>query len=542
MNVIYNIIATLAGLGVLIFGIKTMNKALENLMGMKFKSALSNVSRNNFKSYGVGLGLTMVAQTSLLTSSMVVGLINTGTIGLSQSMALILGAITGSSFFHIIMAFQSINLVSIFSIFAFIGVMILFFVKNTKMTNISLVIIGFGLLCLGLSLISSNTSEITSIEGVSNFISNLTNPLLLILCGFILALLMHSSTPVVALAIALCGTGGEIGPMSITSGCLLVLGAFVGTAIVHMYINGFGDTTDSKRLLTYDVLVRFMGALIMGLLLLTGWQNWLYSFCFNDSSIALVVFGICVGLISVIIALPTIPVAEKFMRLIVKNKKKTASELDVFSIDEHTIKIPVIAQSSVMLGISKILEMEVDLSKNLCRYMFEKDIDDKGFKNKFKTLERAIKLTTNNIIRISGVQGRNSVEYCNSLLDITNDTNHILKVCTRLYDYGKEVNEKPRKLISSHIGVLMPISIQVNNLGNNVVKYINEKTKNKDELLKEMFDIQDKNTNQNTKAKHMLFDEKVKKDNTIYLSVLYELGKLNTDYINVAIKTNLMEV
>ena len=88
--------------------------------------------------------------------------------------------------------------------------------------------------------------------------------------------------------------------------------------------------------------------------------------------------------------------------------------------------------------------------------------------------------------------------------------------------------------------------LKVTNLGLKVADYVssNAPVNEKQEILRQMFDEIDNNTKQITKAKHKLFDNKdsKKQDNSIYLNMLYEFGKLGTDFMNIAIKTSLMEV
>lgn len=543
MSVFYSIITALAGLGVLIFGIKTMNKGLENILGMGFKRALSSVSKNNFKSYGLGAGITALLQTSLLTNSMVCGLLNMGAIGLSQGMAISLGACVGSGVAVIIMAFQSIKLVQIFSVFTLIGVFVLIFAKNTKTEHIARTIIGFGCLCAGLTLISSGTGEITAIQSVSNFFSTLTNPVVLVLLGFALAIFMHSSMPVLALCIAFCGTADAVGPMSITSALLVVYGAHVGTSIIHIVLNGFGETPDSKRVLLFDFIVRFFAFLMFSLLLLTGWQNWLYSVCFSEASVTLVVAVLVLDIVPTLIVLPFIPLLEKLLRKIVRKSKKAENEFDVFELDEKTLALPGLAQQHVMLGITKILNMELGLFEKITAVSFDKNVEEKNFTNKFRAIEKVIKLSTNNVIRISGLQGANVNTSSGNLLDVLNDTNHILKALNRICDYGKDFRKKPKTLDVNQIQTLLDVAKDVNNLGTDVSLFISQNfsEQEKSEKLQMLFDKLEQNINLNAKAKKSTAKSKEKSESTLFLNILYELDKLNTDFINMAIKTNLME-
>lgn len=541
MDIIYSIILALSGLGVLIFGIKTMNKGLENILGIGFKRSLSRASKNNLKSYGLGAGITSVLQTSLLTNSMACGLLDMGAIGLAQGMSIALGACVGSGVAVIIMAFQSIKLVQIFSIFTLIGVFVMIFAKKPKTVHIAQAIIGFGCLCLGLTLIGMGTGQVTAVESVSNFFSTLTNPILLAFLGLVLAIIMHSSMPVLALCIAFCGTADAVGPMTITSALIVIYGAHCGISFIHMALNGFGQTADSRRMLVFDFIARCFGVLLFGLLLLTGWQNWLHSICFSEPSITLVVAVLLVDIVPTLMFLPFVPLFEKIMRKLIKPRKQKESGFEVFDIDEKTLSLPGVAQSSVLKGVSKIFDLELGLTNKIFDLMLDKSVEDKNHGNKFRAIEKVIKLSQNNVIRISGIQGANAEQSSANLLDILNDTNHVLRAVGKISEYEKTIKEKPRLLNKEQMDIVKKVSQSVQNFGNSVLDFMQKSYEQNQsvEPMQKLFEQHEKNIKLSAKAKKEAAKEKT--DSIMLLNVLYELDKLNTDFINIAIKTNLME-
>ena len=69
MEAVYQIFMALAGLGVLLYGIRVMNSSMESVLSNRFKRALGKASGSVFKSYGLGMGTTFLLQTSVLTTT-----------------------------------------------------------------------------------------------------------------------------------------------------------------------------------------------------------------------------------------------------------------------------------------------------------------------------------------------------------------------------------------------------------------------------------------------------------------------------------------
>ena len=546
MEIFYSIITALAGLGVMLYGISVMNRGLEGCLGLGFKRAITHSSKRLIQSWGLGAGVTGLLQTSVLTNSMIVGFVNVGAIGLTSAMAMVLGTGAGSSLSTIVMAFESINLLQIFTIFCFVGAFILMFIKKNKVQLVGQALMGFGLLCLGITLISSGMGVIAEQPAVSDVISMATNPILLVLIGLVLSVLLNSMLPVLALLIVLCGSADVAGPVTIQSACLVLLGTNIGTAITNLWVNNFGETTNSKRMLVFNLFAKIIGSIIFGLILISPFADWLHGLCANEPSITLVVMTILLFVVPSLILLIFVKPFEKLMRLIIKPKKSQGTMYDIFDIDETTMKTAGVAHTAVLSGVSKIVSMQVDLTNKLCKQLFEKTSDSKNLRRTFTGLEKAIKLSTNNAVRISGLQGASSMELTNNLIYILGDTGHALKVCTRLEEFSVDNLKRGKGLTKEQIEILKPIVEQVTNLGLKVADYVssNAPVNEKQEILRQMFDEIDNNTKQITKAKHKLFDNKdsKKQDNSIYLNMLYEFGKLGTDFMNIAIKTSLMEV
>lgn len=542
MQVVYQIIMALAGLGVMLYGIRLISRGLENVLGFSFKRALGKTSRSMFKSYGLGAGTTFLLQTTLLTVTMVVGLINIGAIGLGQALAIVLGANFGSTLAMVLLAFESVNILQILSIFVIIGVAVLIFAKSEKTEKIGKVILGFGLLCLGITLLSSSMKVLSTMLNLTDLLTGLTNPALLILIGCALAIFMQSSYPVVAILIVLAGMGS----LSFISCSFVLFGANLGTGITLLFLTGFGDGYNGRRVVLFNLFMKIFSVLLFtALMFIPAWADWIHnSLCGGMYAISLVVMMILFNMVPGLILLPFMKWLEKFMRVVVRQKNGDKDVFDTFELDDRVMKLPAVAQKAVVGNIAKILEMQVELCEKLTKRMLERqDAPANSFKNKVKSLEKSIKITTNNAIRIGSSQGE--MEKANSLVGLLGDLSDILKVCQRLIEFGTNIKDKPRSIKNAHLANLEPLAGQIIALGHQSFFLLSNELniEERDDKLRAVFQMDELNKERNTEAKHGLVaaTEGKNQDNSLYFSILYEFGRLSTDFTDIAIKTSLME-
>ena len=542
LDIFYELMLALAGLGVILYGIKVMNSSIETVIGPKFKQMLGKASKNNFKNYLIGTGTTFVVQTSVLTVTMATGLVNIGAIGLAQALALVLGANLGSALAMVLMAFESINLLQILSIFCLIGIIVLLCAKRTRTEVVGRTLLGFGLLCLGITLLGSSMQNLAGMIDMQSVLSAITNPILLMLLGMCLSLIMQSSFPVLTILIALVGTGA----MEFIPACYAIYGSNLGTALIIMFLTRFGDGVNGRKVVGFNVIFKIFSCILFPLLMLIpAWAEWIYfDLCAGNASISLVIIMILFNLVPSLLLLPFSKPLASLMNLIVKKGKNgSKAEYADFEIDDRTINNPVIAFGSVRQNAAKILEMQISLNKKLCAIIFDRDQEYVSQKGKLKAIEKAIKLTTNSAIRV-GSHYKNQLDRINILLNILNDNSQILKVNSRFDDFAKTIKSKPRSLLNSQIEVLKNLSHDINDLGEKVNLLLKDSSSSSEDEVKKIFEINDINIDKNTQARCNLVQnvmENRKIDTQSYFTLLYEFGKLETDYMDIAIKTILME-
>ena len=132
MTIIESIIFFLAGMGLLMYGIKIMGEGLELAAGAKLKTLLEKMTSNRFFAVIVGFVITALIQSSTATTVMVVGFVNTGIMNLTQAIGVIMGANIGTTTTSVLV---SLNLSSFAPVAIAIGVMMLLFSKKNMVKH-----------------------------------------------------------------------------------------------------------------------------------------------------------------------------------------------------------------------------------------------------------------------------------------------------------------------------------------------------------------------------------------------------------------------
>ncbi|MBW2218909.1 MAG: Na/Pi symporter, partial [Deltaproteobacteria bacterium] len=157
MNLLNVFIQTLGGLGLFILGMKMMTDGLQMSAGDRIKKILSAVSSNRVVGCGTGAFVTAMVQSSSATTVMLISFVGAGMMTLQQAVGVILGANIGTTITAQMIAFK---LTSVALPAIAIGVGLKFFSKNRRQRYIGEVILGFGLLFFGMTVMKQGLAPI----------------------------------------------------------------------------------------------------------------------------------------------------------------------------------------------------------------------------------------------------------------------------------------------------------------------------------------------------------------------------------------------
>jgi phosphate:Na+ symporter len=244
----------LGGLALFLYGMEQMTSALKTVAGSKMKNLLARMTSNRIKGSITGAFATAVVQSSSVTTVLVVGFISAGLLSLTHAISIIVGANVGTTVTVQIIAFK----VTEYSLLMIaVGFGIRFLMKREKIKHLGLMLMGFGLIFLGMHLMSDATRPLRTYEPFVQIMSHMENPLIGILVAAIFTAIVQSSAATIGIVIALATQGF----ITLEAGIALTLGANVGTCITAI-LASIGSTREGKQAALSHVLINIVGVII----------------------------------------------------------------------------------------------------------------------------------------------------------------------------------------------------------------------------------------------------------------------------------------
>ena len=546
MSIFYSIISVLAGLGISLYGFIVLREGLETSLGAGFKRMIGKVSDKHFAGYCVTAGVTGLWQSTTLTLSMASSFLNIGTIGLTQGVVLMLGVELGSALSIVLLAFQSIDLIKILSILCVIGAFLMMFARTHKMRQVSLTIMGLGLLFAGVAWLSDGMGAIVDNQGVYDVIAQMANPVVLFLVGAVLSVVTNSMYATVAIITAMVGaTGG--GPLDIMGGVYMLFGATAVGGIVPLLYCINNSSRESKAMLLGYNLFKLFATFVFILLSFVPWMVPLYDLMAHQTSTFLVFMYLIMMLVPGLLLLPFCqPLGRMLLRFIPKNKK-SGSVYDSFVPDENSLKIFSVALPWLVNNIFRIIEMETKLMTKVIGRLGEKLYNDKGIQSEIKGLEKIIRLTNNTAIRISAKLNDDDLAKLNVLINITSDANHYLERIIKVNAYGQKYKTKPHKLTKEQYANLSDLWQNIEKLSAQLCELAKEMLNNNlvlnNESLGKVLALCQENENLNTTLRKNVFSKgqcKISGEYGLYFDILLAYENINIDLSNIAIKIGVL--
>lgn len=271
MNLLH-IINLVGGLALFLFGINKMSDSLQAVAGSEMRRILKVLINTPLKGVLVGLGVTALIQSSSATTVMMIGLVNTGIMTLNQAVGVVMGANIGTTITAQLIAF---NIGQYAFLFVILGVTLLFIRKSKTMEHWSQILIGFGLLFVGLSVMAESVIPLQNSEVARNLMIKLaTNPILSILVGTAFTMLIQSSSASIGIVMVLASTG----LIPFEGALYLVFGDNIGTTITA-WLAALSSSNTAKRVAMVHTLFNVFGTIIFGTLTYLGiytlFINWI---------------------------------------------------------------------------------------------------------------------------------------------------------------------------------------------------------------------------------------------------------------------------
>lgn len=254
-------IGLFGGLALFLYGMQMMSDGLENAAGDRMERILEKLTANRFIGVAVGALITAVIQSSSATTVMVVGFVNSGMMTLQQAVWIIMGANIGTTITGQLVALD----IGVFApLIAFIGVAMVVFLKNPKIHYIGGILAGFGMLFIGMDMMSTAMEPLRELPIFIELMTKFSNPVFGILAGTIFTAAIQSSSASVGILQTLATTG--LIPFS--NAVFVLFGMNIGTCITAV-LASIGTNRSAKRTTIIHLMFNLIGTTIFTILCLS---------------------------------------------------------------------------------------------------------------------------------------------------------------------------------------------------------------------------------------------------------------------------------
>ena len=244
----------LGGLGLFLYGMNLMGMGLQKAAGEKLKTLIEILTNNRIMGVIVGALVTMVIQSSSATTVMVIGFVNAGLMNLTQAVGVIMGANLGTTITAQLIAF---NLTDFAPLAVAVGVGIWIATSKKRSKNLAEILIGFGILFIGMNMMSSGLKPLASSPVFKKIMISLTDPFLGILVGLGLTTIVQSSSASIGLLQALASQG----LVGLNVAFPILFGDNIGTTTTAL-ISSIGTNKTAKRAAVIHFLFNLIGTII----------------------------------------------------------------------------------------------------------------------------------------------------------------------------------------------------------------------------------------------------------------------------------------
>jgi len=363
MELVMSLLTMLGGVAVFMYGMKLMSQSMEQGAGAGVHRLFKKISKNRVADYGIGIGATVIVQSSSATSIMTVGLANAGIVDVKHGSGMILGAKVGTTLTAFMFALSgvskgSFSMSAVFAAFAFVGVMILYMSDNYKLNKLALFAVGFGMLFAGLELMETaigGQNSILSVELQKVFQYDIMhNPFCLVVLGVLFTGIIQSSTAATGLFLIFLTTG-VIG--SVDQSFFLIMGANIGTCTDGLMAS-IGTNANGKRIAVFHILTSVIGAVLFSIILvifrvpIVSFFEMLFP---ENPEWSLATFNMAYNVLYTLILLACLTPLVDFVTKLIKegSQKKTR----VSYIDDLLVTTPVVAIENALREVFDMAEM-----------------------------------------------------------------------------------------------------------------------------------------------------------------------------------------
>ena len=386
MEILSAIIQLLGGLAMFLYGIELMGDGLKNSSGAVLKRVLEKVTGNVVMGVLTGALVTAVIQSSTATIVLTVALIGAGVLNLKQAVSIVMGANIGTTITAQIIRLGSIESDGSFLLWLFdtdtlapialvAGIILIMFIKKKSSKTIGDICIGFGILFVGLNLMTAGVKPLIGTDAFLAFVRFLGNPLFGILFGLVLTVIVQSSSATVGMLQTVASVPGS--GITFAMAYPVIMGINLGTCVTTAMVCSIGSSKDAKRTgvvhIAFNTIgtVLFMIAMtVMQNLNVFGTQYWIREV---DSGV-IANFQTVFNLLTAIVLIPFADWMVKLSLLVVKDVPEKGHNFpELYTLDTHLYISPTVALAEATKAIAAMGNLARQNLERGCRILSKYD-------------------------------------------------------------------------------------------------------------------------------------------------------------------------
>ena len=444
MNYLDILIPFVGGLGMFIYGMQIMAQGLENAAGSKMKSILEVLTKNKLMGVFLGAAITAVIQSSSATTVMVVGFVNAGIMNLTQAMGVIMGANIGTTVTGWLVSSvewaEFLSPAKIAPIAVMIGVIIMLTGKRRSSKEIASIIVGFGLLFIGISSMSSAVEPLQESEGFVNlFVTLGRNPVLGILAGTFVTAVIQSSSASVGILQSLAAAG----LVPFNTAIYIIMGQNIGTCVTAI-LSSLGAKKNAKTAALMHLLFNVMGTVLFSVVAILYFQ--VLNPMAGTGTITQTQISTVHTFFNIATTVLLFPVSNWIIKLAKKigGVKEDEADRSKVLLDERMLETPSIALQSVInetIRMGEIVRESLNVARNVLHTKSEEDI--KLLKEDEDIVDRLCAGITDYTIKLSALQiSEREHQTTAHLLQVLSDIERVSDYCENISEFAETMIEK----------------------------------------------------------------------------------------------------
>lgn len=457
-SIITAILTLMAGIGVFLMACHMMSSHLESAGSKKLKQLFARVGGSKWTGVGIGTVGTAAIQSSGAVTVMVIGFVNVGIMSLAQAATVIYGANIGTTVTAQLVALgmlggNGISTTIIFSALAGIGAFILMFAKRESWKHTGGILTGFGILFVGLGMMSNAMDDFAALDSVKQFLASIKNPLLIVFLGALFTAIVQSSSVITSIAITMVVAG----LLSLNQGIYLTMGSNIGSCVVAI-LAGMTSGTNAKRTALIHLFFNVMGVLLfllvaLGLNLLSNGMlsfGSLFERLFPSApQVQLAMFHTVFNVCTTLVALPLTEGLVRLVCRIIKEKDEPAKNVQphLYFLDETMLRTPVLAVRQMKSEIENMAGLAIENFKRSINIVTTMDFSEaKKFANTEKELNFLNKELLRYIVLLSDNQMNTfDLKFLNASIRSVSDLERIGDYSENIVEYAESLKSQDAK-------------------------------------------------------------------------------------------------